>query len=71
MDFLCDSYAQAQANRQRIAAQDAIHEYLVQEHMREGWEFGKPKPPQLIIGELPQIVAKRLHPFAYWRQIDA
>ena len=67
---LCQDKAAAAQNRQRIANQDSIHEYMVQEHMRDGWEYGKPKPASLILGELPQIRAKRLHPFAIWRTSD-
>ena len=67
---LCQDAEAAKRNRERIANQDSIHEYLVQEQTRNHWELGEPKPDSVIVGELLQVKPKHYHPFAVYRLED-
>jgi len=67
---LCPNQEQASQNRDRIANQDSIHGYLVQEELLRHWAFGEPPPHDLIYGDLPQVHRKHYHPFATWRTSD-
>ena len=54
-NLLCDNFATSKRNRERVEQKQGEEFYLRQDHAISQWQWGKPKPDSIIVGELPQI----------------